>query len=177
MAGRWNADPSGRRAAEFSSTTGLIPWIIVRYFLGPIEAVQAVEGKRIQGLEVEDTVRLFVRTEQDVLANVDLSWSLNKDQESYIEIYGTNGTVRVGWRESKYRPITSHDWIVFGKGYDKVEAFGRQVENFCAALRGEDRLLITAADALASVEVIEAAYESMNRDDWVSVSGGRAAAA
>jgi predicted dehydrogenase len=47
------------------------------------------------------------------------------------------------------------------------------VENFCAALRGEDRLLITAADALASVQVIEAAYASMNRDDWVAVSGDR----
>jgi predicted dehydrogenase len=171
MSRRWNADPrQGGGGVLIDNGTHSVD--LVRYFLGPIEAVEAVEGKRIQGLPVEDTVRLFVRTEQGVLGSVDLSWSLNKDLESYIDIYGSNGTVRVGWRESKYRPAASQDWVVFGKGYDKREAFRREVENFAAAIRGDEKLLITAADALASVEVIEAAYQSLRHDDWISVGGG-----
>ena len=94
----------------------------------------------------------------------------NKELESYIDIYGSSGTIRVGWKESKYRPLSSPDWIVFGKGYDKVQAFRRQVENFCQAIRGEERLLISPEDALASVQVIEAAYKSTRRDDWVAVA-------
>ena len=170
MTRRWNSDPRiGGGGVLIDNGTHSVD--IVRYFLGPIEAVSAVEGKRVQGLPVEDTVRLFVRTTEGVLASIDLSWSLNKELESYIDIYGSNGTVRVGWKASRYRPTSSPDWIPFGKGYDKVEAFRRQVENFCRAVRGQEPLLITAADALASVEVIEAAYESLRHDDWVSVGG------
>ena len=53
---------------------------------------------------------------------IDLSWSLDKERDSYIEIYGSNGTVRVGWKESKFRQATSRDWVVFGSGYDKIAA-------------------------------------------------------
>ena len=168
MSRRWNSDPaiSGGGVLIDNGTHSVD---IVRYFLGPIEAVAAVEGKRIQGLAVEDTARLFVRTKSGVLGSIDLSWSLNKDLESYIDIYGSNGAIRVGWKESKYRPLSSPDWIVFGKGYDKLQAFRRQVENFCRAVRGEERLLIGPEDALASVQVIEAAYKSTRRDDWVAV--------
>lgn len=169
MSRRWNSDPAVAGGGVLIDN-GTHSVDIVRYFLGPIEAVSAVEGKRIQGLAVEDTARLFVRTRTGVLGGIDLSWSLNKDLESYIDIYGSNGTIRVGWKESKYRPLSSPDWIVFGKGYDKVQAFRRQVENFCQAIRGEERLLISPDDALASVQVIEAAYKSTRRDDWVAVA-------
>ena len=169
MSRRWNSDPSVAGGGVLIDN-GTHSVDIVRYFLGPIEAVSAVEGKRIQGLAVEDTARLFVRTKSGVLGGIDLSWSLNKDLESYIDIYGSNGTIRIGWKESKYRPLSSPDWIVFGKGYDKVQAFRRQVENFCQAIRGEERLLISPEDALASVQVIEAAYKSTRRDDWVTVA-------
>ena len=44
-----------------------------------------------------------------------------------------------------------------------------QLENFQRAIRGEEELLITARDALASVRVIEAAYRSMKNDNWAAV--------
>ena len=82
---------------------------LIRYFLGPIAEVQAVGGKNVQGLAVEDTVQLFVRTEDGVMGAVDLSWSLDKGFEGFIDIYGSRGTVRVGWKESKYRQTGSSD--------------------------------------------------------------------
>jgi predicted dehydrogenase len=105
------------------------------------------------------------------MGNVDLSWSINKELDSYINIYGSNGTISVGWKESKYRQSTSKDWVVFGKGYNKVQAFRSQIENFARAIRGQDKLLITAEDALASVEVIEACYASLRQQNWVPVNG------
>ena len=51
--------------------------------------------------------------------------------------------------------------MVFGKGYDKNQAFGRQVENFCHRVLGTEPLLISNEDAVASVAVIQAAYESL----------------
>lgn len=142
---------------------------ILRYFLGPVAELQVVEGRRIQDLDVEDTVRMFVRTDTGIMGSIDLSWSMNKEQPYYLSIYGSQGTVLVGWKESKYRRSSDAEWIPFGEGYNKFQAFRGQIENFSRAIRGEDKMLVTPDDALASVEVIEAAYESLHNSRWQPV--------
>lgn len=169
MANRWNSDPrlSGGGVLIDNGTHSVD---IMRYFLGPLAEIQVVEGKRIQGLAVEDTVRIFTKSTQGVVGNIDLSWSINKELDYFIRIYGSNGTISVGWKESKYRQATSQDWIVFGDGYSKVQSFLSQLENFAQAIRGEAPLLISPEDAIASVEAINAAYESLHQSHWTSIS-------
>jgi predicted dehydrogenase len=174
MSSRWNADPKISGGGVLIDN-GAHSVDIMRYFLGPLDAVQVIEGKRVQGLSVEDTVRIFVRSVSGVMGSIDLSWSINKELDSYINIYGSHGTISVGWKESKYRQSSSRDWVVFGKGYDKVQAFRSQITNFARAIRGREMLLITAKDALASVEVMEAAYRALRQDHWVSVNQETAA--
>jgi predicted dehydrogenase len=168
MTNRWNSNPaiSGGGVLIDNGTHSID---IMRYFLGPLAQVQVVEGKRIQGLDVEDTVQIFAKSESGVMGNVDLSWSINKNLDYYVRIYGSQGTISIGWKESKYKQTSSPDWVVFGHGYDKVQAFQSQIENFAHAIRGEQALLITAEDALASVEVMEAAYQAMGRTQWTAV--------
>lgn len=168
MGSRWNSNASVSGGGVLIDN-GTHSVDIMRYFLGPLGEVHAVEGKRVQGLPVEDTVRLFVRSSAGVMGSVDLSWSINKELDSYINIYGSQGTVQVGWKESKYRQQSSRDWIVFGKGYNKVQAFRDQINNFARAIREHQPLHITAEDALASVEVIEAAYRSLRAEQWTGV--------
>lgn len=169
MSKRWNSqrETSGGGVLIDNGTHSID---IMRYFLGPLNDVQVVEGVRGHNLEVEETVQLFVRSASGVLGRIDLSWSINKELDHYIQIYGTKGTVVVGWKESKYRQNTSSEWIVFGQGYDKVQAFRSNVINFCGAIRGEEALLVTAQDAIASVEVIEAAYAALARNQWTKVN-------
>ncbi len=143
---------------------------LVRYFLGPISAVQACEGRRIQNIPVEDNVQLITRTYHGVIGTIDLSWSLNKELATYIEVYGSQGTIRVGWKKSAYKMNSSSEWIEFGSGYNKVLAFQNQITNFCRAIRGTEEVMVTPEDALASVEVIEAAYQSLKQDQWVRLS-------
>jgi len=173
MADRWNSNPalSGGGVLIDNGTHSVD---ILRYFLGPIVEVLAVEGRRVQTLAVEDTVQLFARAASGARGTIDLSWSLDKERDSYIEIYGSNGTVRVGWKGSKFRQATSRDWVVFGSGYDKIAAMQAQVENFCRALRNHEPLVITVEDAIASVAVIEKAYRSLDSSRWVRVSDGEA---
>jgi predicted dehydrogenase len=169
MADRWNSNPriSGGGVLIDNGTHSVD---IIRYFLGPIAEVNVVEGKRVRNLPVEDTVQMFVRTVDGVMGTVDLSWSLQKDLDNFIDIYGSNGAIHVGWRESKYRQSSSSDWMVFGHGYDKIRAFRRNIENFCRALLGEEMLLVSTEDAIASVEVIEAAYKSLAENHWIRVN-------
>jgi predicted dehydrogenase len=165
MTNRWNADPaiSGGGVLIDNGTHSVD---IIRYFLGPIGQVHAVEGKRAQALRVEDTAQMFIESIDGAMGTIDLSWSLNKDRSTYVEVHGTEGTIRVGWAESKFRQAGSPAWVQFGRGYQKLDALRRQVENFCAAVAGTEQLLITAEDAIASVEVVQAAYASMRRDHW-----------
>lgn len=169
MAARWNSVPAlsgggvlidnGAHAAD-----------LLRLFLGPLTEVQAAEGQRRQGLAVEETVRLMVRNAAGVLGSVDLSWSFGKETDSYLTVFGTEGAVEVGWRESRWRRTASRDWIPFGAGYHKVRAFRAQLENFVRAVRGEEEPRVTLADALASVEVIEAAYRALQAGRWTAVA-------
>ncbi|MEA2562813.1 MAG: hypothetical protein QOH06_4317 [Acidobacteriota bacterium] len=169
MSARWNSDPavSGGGVLIDNGTHSVD---LMRFFLGPLADVQIVEGPRTQRLGVEETVRLFVRNLNGVLGSIDLSWSLGKEEESYLTLYGTEGVLTVGWKESRYRKTSSPDWIPFGTGYDKVRAFRSQIESFARAIRGEDTLRIGIEDALASVEVIEAAYRALQGSRWTAVT-------
>ncbi len=168
MSRRWNASP-GISGGGVLIDNGTHSVDIMRYFIGPLSEIHVVEGKRSQHLSVEETVHVFVRSSSGILGTVDLSWSINKELESYLRIYGSAGTISVGWRESKFLMAGSKEWKVFGHGYDKVQAFRSQIENFVRALRGEDVLLVTLEEALASVQVIEAGYASLRDARWFSV--------
>ena len=131
--------------------------------------MRAEEGKRVQDLGVEDTCRLFFRTASGAMGAIDLSWSLHKERDAYLEVFGPGGVLSIGWRSSKYRQSEKLDWINFGRGYDKLAAFTSQLKNFAGSILGRELPLISAADGLQSVRVIEAAYRSMALDKWVDV--------
>jgi predicted dehydrogenase len=149
---------------------------IARFLLGPIAAVQAEEGRRVQGLDVEDTCRLYFRAASGTMGAVDLSWSIDKERDAYIEVFGPEGTLSIGWRGSRYRQSSKLEWVRFGRGYDKIAAFSRQLRNFAGAIRGREAPLISAEDSLESVRVIEAAYRSLEMNKWVDVPLDAAAA-
>ncbi len=175
MSKRWNSDAevSGGGVLIDNGTHSVD---IIRYFLGGIDSVLVVDAGGTQGLKVDENVKMFAKTRGGVTASVDLTWGINKELPYFISIYGTNGTLHIGWRESKYKLNSSPDWTVFGPGYDKVASFKGKVENFADALRGKEELFIKPADALASVQVIDAAYKSMNQNLWQPVIEKAAAA-
>ena len=168
MTNRWNSDPviAGGGVLIDNGTHSVD---VMRYFLGPIVEIQAVEGRRVQDIPVEDTVRVFVRSESGVMGTIDLSWSINKELPYYLSIYGSSGTVHVGWKDSKYRRASDNEWTVFGRGYDKLQAFSSKLDNFVGSIHGVERPIISLRDALASVEVIDAAYDAMRRSRWAPV--------
>jgi predicted dehydrogenase len=175
MSKRWNSDAevSGGGVLIDNGTHSVD---IIRYFLGGIDSVLVVDAGGTQGLSVDENVKMFAKTRDGVTASIDLTWGINKELPYFISIYGTAGTLHIGWRESKYKLSSSPDWTVFGKGYDKVASFKGKIENFSHALRGKEDLFIKPTDALASVQVIEAAYKSMNQNLWQPVIEKAAAA-
>ena len=169
MTSRWNSRPeiSGGGVLIDNGTHSVD---LMRYFLGPLAEVHALEGRRSQGLAVEETAALFVRSVSGVICNIDLSWSITKKRDSYLDIYGTRGAISIGWERSSRLDFSHGKWVAFGNGYSKVQAFRSQIENFSRAIREEEPLLITGHDAVASVCIMESAYKSLRQNQWVPVS-------
>ncbi len=176
MSSRWNSDRKIAGGGVLIDN-GTHSVDIMRYFLGPLQEIHAVECRRTQALQVDETVRVLVRSASGVMGSMDLSWSINKDVDWYIVVYGSHGTLRVGWKESSYRQTSASEWVTFGSGYSKIGCFRRQIENFSNAIQNIEPLLITAADAIASVEAIQAAYDALGKGVWVPVSKPTAALA
>ncbi len=169
MTGRWNANPLVSGGGVLRDN-GSHVFDLMRYFVGPLTAVQAVEGPRPQGLGVEETVHCMVRCQQGALGQIDLSWGLHKTTAHYIMVCGTQGTLTVGWQGSGYQRGSAQTLVPLGKGYNKLQALRRQIEQMSDTVRGTAPLRVTVEDALASVHAIEAAYRSLDAGCWEPIA-------
>lgn len=167
MTQRWNAQ------AEISGGGVLIDngchsVDLARYLLGPLAKVQAQFGTRVQPLQVEDTARMLFQSQSGALGSIDLSWSIRKETDAYVRLHGTKGTLEIGWRGSRWK-TTDGEWQAFGSGYDKIAAFQAQLENFVLCVSGDTTAVIGDTDAMASVVVIDCAYQSAQQERWVTI--------
>lgn len=168
MVGRWNSDAQISGGGVIMDN-GPHSVDIIRYLLGPISKIFAHESTRAHGLDVEDTATLSVITKSNVISTINLSWSLNLQSNYYIEIYGTEGAIKVGWKDSIYQHSGHPSWISYGVGYQKTAAFKSQLENFVNTIHGTHLPVISPEDGLASISIIEAAYESLKTGKWVDI--------
>ena len=167
MSGRWNSRPEISGGGVLIDN-GCHSVDLARYLLGPLSRVQAQFGRRVQDLPVEDTARMLFQSHSGALGSIDLSWSVHKQTDAYVRIIGTEGTLEVGWRASRWK-TTDGAWQPFGDGYDKVTAFQSQLEDFFAACSGEIQPVIDDTDARASVVVIDCAYRAAAEERWVAI--------
>lgn len=143
---------------------------IVRYLFGSLESVQSTVGIQIQDIPVEDTVRVSLQMSNGVLGLINLSWSMQEDREDFVSVYGTEGSLSVGWKVSRYRLRRSNEWIVFGKGYSKVQSFVSQNSHFLECVLGQSSPRLTFEDGMYAVKAISRSYESLRQNRWAKVT-------
>ena len=142
---------------------------IAKFLLGGIDSIQAINGTQIQNISVEDNVKVFFKSSGGVLGSIDLSWSINKHIDDYISIYGTEGSLSIGWNSSYYINRGQSKKIQFGSGYNKREAFLKQHRHFIDCIRGVSNPIISMEDGVNSIKMISSAYKSMNENKWIKL--------
>lgn len=167
MRSRWNSDPV-QSGGGVVIDNGCHAADICRYLFGPVTHVAAVAYSRTEGMAVEDSAYLYLGSADGVGATVDLSWSLDRKLPYYVRLFGEHGRLCIGWTETTLVRGPSGQSTTIGTGYKKADAFAAVQGNFVDASLGRARARIDAADALASVDVIDAAYASVR-------GGGRTA--
>jgi predicted dehydrogenase len=145
---------------------------IVRYLFGPVQWIRAEEAQRIQSEEVEDTVRMELRTRSGVMGTLHLSWTLKSASDDYFRIYGTQGNLCIGWKKSMYRPNEAVDWITFGDGFSTMKALTGQLSNFVNVVCEDDIPESNEEDGLESVRAIETAYQTLQTGAYLHVNPG-----
>lgn len=168
MTRRWNSDPavSGGGVLIDNATHGVD---LVRYLVGPLTEVMAVTGPRTQPVPVEDSAMLLARTSRGALAQVDVTWSFRRSSPTYLSLFGTGGTIEVGWSGGRATTIDRPDGFDFGTGYRKIDSLRANLHAVVLALRAEAPMPVSTADALAAAAAIEAGYLSLDRAAWVPV--------
>ena len=107
MSDRWNARPDVSGGGVLIDN-GCHSVDLARYLLGPLARVQVQFGRKVQDLPVEDTARMLFQSHGGALGSIDLSWSVHKETDAYVRLHGTEGTLEIGWRGSRYKTEGRH---------------------------------------------------------------------
>jgi predicted dehydrogenase len=133
-----------------------------------VSRVLATRLKAVQNIAVEDSATVLVDAARGLVGRINVSWSLATRRETYVTVYGSKGTIEVGWRGSRVRPAGGPDQLI-GQGYDKHEAHRLMLTAFRDLVAGEARPWITPGECLRTVAAVEAAYRSLRSGGWVNV--------
>jgi predicted dehydrogenase len=166
----------------------------LRSLCGEISAVQAFASNATRGFPVEDTVAITLQFASGALGTFLLSdtaasaksweqtsqenkqYTTYPDEDCYV-VVGTNGSLSIPtMRLKSYSRDVEKSWFMpFDTDVAEVrrdDPLERQLDHFCAVIRGEAEPLITVHDGLQNLRVVEAIAAAARSGSTVSIEGG-----
>jgi predicted dehydrogenase len=154
----------------------------LRALCGEIVAVQALASSATRGYPVEDTVAIGLRFASGALGSFMLSdtaasarsweqtsqenksYATYPDEDCYL-IAGVDGSLAIPtMRLKRYARAEDRSWWkpfeTKTLPIDRADPLERQLEHFCAVIRGEAKPLVTVRDGLQNLKVTEAVAEA-----------------
>ncbi len=168
MTGRWNARP-GISGGGVIIDNGCHAFDVVGFLLGAVTRVHATRLERAQAIGVEDSATLLVEVEHGLIGRIELSWSLATQRETYVMVHGTEGSIDIGWRQSRLRLHRRPPRTLLAGAYDKQASHVAMVHAFRAVVAGARPPWITPAECLRTVAAVEASYRSLRSGGWAPV--------
>ncbi|MCS6826100.1 MAG: Gfo/Idh/MocA family oxidoreductase [Caldilinea sp.] len=135
---------------------------IFRMFAGEIDRIDAAVSTTLP-ISVEDTASIQVIGHSGVIGSLNCSW-VTPVSEAEIRVWGTEGEVIIDYATNagaRYRLIGDSEWTVLAA--TAPDRFVLQAAHFLNCVRSLQSPLVGAADGLAVMRAIEAAYRSAGR--------------
>lgn len=154
---------------------------LLRYFCGEVVSVQAMGSNAVRGFDVEDTASICLRFASGALATIAVSdcvsapwsWEMSArenpaypitDQSCYT-ISGTHGALSIPDMTFWQHPGKRSWWAPIDA--EKIEVtpndpFVAQFENFLDVVRGTKPPVVSGAEGLATLQVLEAVVRAMH---------------
>ncbi len=176
MAGRWNARRSVAGGGVIIDN-GCHAFDIVSFLFGAVTRVRATRLKAAQAVPVEDSASILVEVGHGLVGRMDMSWSFATQRETYVMVHGTEGSIDIGWRRSRLRPLGREPRPLEAGPYDRHACHVAMMQAFVAVVSGTRPPWITPGECLRTVAAVEAAYDSLRSGGWAAVDalGVRAA--
>lgn len=111
-------------------------------------------------IEVEDSASLLVQSAGGVIGSLNCSW-VTPVAESVVRIHGSEGQAVIDYNSDaglRYRLADDEDWTL--RSFDAPDRFVAQADHFLRCIESGREPLVSGADGLAVMRVIESAYES-----------------
>jgi predicted dehydrogenase len=161
----------------------------LRALCGEITAVQAFASNSVRGFPVEDTAAISLRFANGVLGTVmlsdtaavprsweqttqeDASFAAYPEEDCYV-IAGTHGSLAIPtMRLRTYAETVERSWSnrfqIETVKVQRADPLERQLENFCAVIRGKADPVVTARDGLQNLRVIDAIKRALRSGETV----------
>ena len=120
--------------------------------------------------DVDDYATGFVRFGDKATMVFEVAWACNAKDESYIELLGDKGGVKVGLGDTTI--LTEVDnriadvHLTYNQDRDR---FAVQLEKFVAALQGKGKVAATGEEGVITMRLLDAIYKSSEKNAEVNV--------
>lgn len=162
----------------------------LRYLLGPVVSVQALESSVVRGNPVEETTAILLRFASGALGTLSVSdaivapwnWELTSGEnpvfpqtdEFCCQIGGTHGSLAIPTLDLWAYP-SKRSWIepvsVERILYKPGNPLALQIEQFRKVIRGEEPPLVSGREGLETLRVIDAVKRSAATGETVGLAG------
>lgn len=153
----------------FILDAGVHPVAALRDLLGEVDRVWAQTLDISPVLHGPDTLLMQIRMKSGVTGQCFFCYTAREARENGLDfaIYGAKGVLRIG---QEVLTVAYGQDIKPQSFRTKDQEYVRQWKNFCAAVRGEEEVISTAAKAYGDLAVIDAALRSSANGKPCSVS-------
>ncbi|KKK33451.1 dehydrogenase [Salinicoccus sediminis] len=151
---------------------------LIRFLLGEeVTEVGGMISKKAKDFsDVDDNAVCVLRTESGIIGTLQASWSFYGAEDNSTVIYGEKGVLRLLNDDRHSFIFTGTDGEVLKENYGGIQTnddagqskSSQVMDRFISALKGGERVPVTAADAKNSVRIILDAFESDRKDKIVT---------
>ena len=115
--------------------------------------------------DVDDYAAGFVRFGKQATLSFEVAWACNAQVESYIEILGDKGGVKIGEKDTVLLTELDGKLADIKLDYDKTrDPFVGEMQKFADAVQGKGEVAATGEEGLTAMKLLDAIYRSSEED-------------